>query len=37
MSKKKGLLQRLRRSSSEEEGEIVPRHKRKQDKDKKKE
>ena len=37
MAKKKGLLQRLRRSSSEEEGKIVPRHKRKQDKDKKKE
>jgi hypothetical protein len=27
MAKKKGLLQRLRRSSSEEEGKIVPRHK----------
>ncbi len=37
MSKKKGFLQRLRRSSSEEEEKIVPRHKRKPDKDKKKE
>jgi len=37
MSKKKGFLQRLRRISSEEEGKIVPRHKRKPDKDKKKE
>jgi len=37
MAKKKGLLQRLRRSSSEEEGKIVPRHKRRLDKDKKKE
>jgi len=37
MSKKKGLLQRLRRSSLEEEEKIVPRHKRKSDKDKKKE
>ena len=37
MAKKKGFLQRLRRRSSGEEGEIVPRHKRKPDKDKKKE
>ena len=37
MSKKKGFLQRLRRSPSKEEGKIVPRHKRKPDKDKKKE
>ena len=37
MVKKKGLLQRLIRNSSEEEGKIVPRHKRKPDKDKKKE
>ncbi len=36
MSKKKGFLQRLRRSSSEEEEKIVPRHKIKSDKDKKK-
>jgi len=36
MAKKKGFLQRLRRSPSEE-GKIVPRHKRKSDKDKKKE
>ena len=37
MSKKKGLLQRLRRRPSEEEEKIVPRHKLKSDKDKKKE
>jgi len=37
MAKKKGLLQRLRRSSSEEEGKIVPRHTRKSYKEKKKE
>ena len=36
MTKKKGLLQRLRRSSLEEEGKIVPHHKRKPDKGKKK-
>jgi len=37
MVKKKGFLQRLRRTSSEEEGKIVPRHKRRPDKEKKKE
>ena len=36
MVKKKGFLQRLRRKTEKEEGKIVPRHKVKVDKDKKK-
>jgi hypothetical protein len=36
MIKKKGLLQRFRRRTAKEEEKIVPRHKIKLDKDKKK-